>query len=620
MKNFSFLNILSLFLILTSFKMNAQCISQVEFESLIDIYNSTNGDNWVNNTGWDINASACDVSNDWYGLTIENGHVTSIQLQNNNLNGTIPNSITRLTYLRVLYLYLNQLSGSFPSENINDLSSLTNLSIRNNQLNDLPDLTGISGLELLRIENNAFTFEDIVPNTGIASLSTFTYSPQAKIGEEQSQFVEFGLDFTISVSVNGTNNTYQWYKDGVIINGATNTSHLIESFTNEEAGVYYCEIKNAQAGLLTLQSEDITLVDRECSSGVSQQEFYALVALYNSTAGDNWVNNTGWDINATACDVSNDWYGLTIENGHVTSIQLQNNNLNGTIPNSITRLTYLRVLYLYLNQLSGSFPSENINDLSSLTNLSIRNNQLNDLPDLTGISGLELLRIENNAFTFEDIVPNTGIASLSTFTYSPQAYIGEEINHNVPTGNDFNISINIGGTDNTYLWYKDGVVIPGANEASYAFTNFSETDIAVYYCEIKNTQAPALTLLSNNFNLDILIGLVTINAVSITDGTTCSISGVVPEIEFPSNNTFSFVPETTPGTASLQINTTLSGIKRIRFDIDNNYTITNVLIEVDGTYIPLSNEFFSITRIEENLHSILQLEQIENICVYYPNK
>jgi hypothetical protein len=57
-------------------------------------------------------------------------------------------------------------------------------------------------------------------------------------------------------------------------------------------------------------------------------ECNALVALYNSTDGANWTDNTGWLQTDTPCS----WYGVECDNGHVFSINLNSNNLMGSIP------------------------------------------------------------------------------------------------------------------------------------------------------------------------------------------------------------------------------------------------------------------------------------------------
>ncbi|MEN8218509.1 MAG: hypothetical protein ABFS56_19500 [Pseudomonadota bacterium] len=57
-------------------------------------------------------------------------------------------------------------------------------------------------------------------------------------------------------------------------------------------------------------------------------ECEALVALYNSTDGDNWTRNSGWLETNAPCG----WYGVTCSGGHVSELHLRSNELTGTIP------------------------------------------------------------------------------------------------------------------------------------------------------------------------------------------------------------------------------------------------------------------------------------------------
>jgi len=58
-------------------------------------------------------------------------------------------------------------------------------------------------------------------------------------------------------------------------------------------------------------------------NGVIESDYNALVALYNSTNGANWTDNTNWLTNA---DVST-WYGVTVSGDRVTGISLNSTNL-----------------------------------------------------------------------------------------------------------------------------------------------------------------------------------------------------------------------------------------------------------------------------------------------------
>src|SRR5262249_34859239 len=92
-------------------------------------------------------------------------------------------------------------------------------------------------------------------------------------------------------------------------------------------------------------------------TGVSQiplTECQGLLALYSSTAGASWSNSTGKWNTTTPCS----WFGVTCSSGHVTRVQLPNNNLVGTIASATTSdLTSLKILDLSTNSLTGSIPA-----------------------------------------------------------------------------------------------------------------------------------------------------------------------------------------------------------------------------------------------------------------------
>ena len=70
-------------------------------------------------------------------------------------------------------------------------------------------------------------------------------------------------------------------------------------------------------------------------SQVPQNERDALVALYNSTDGASWTDNTGWlGAAGTECD----WYRITCSGGSVYKIRLFSNSLTGSIPAELGNL------------------------------------------------------------------------------------------------------------------------------------------------------------------------------------------------------------------------------------------------------------------------------------------
>ena len=140
----------------------------------------------------------------------------------------------------------------------------------------------------------------------------------------------------------------------------------------------------------------------DANANISVTERAALIALYNSTNGNNWGNNSGWktpplDLDGFAMSgTENNWYGITCDGGNTTVIRigLLNNGLNGTIPTELGNLTNLTELWLAQNQLTGNIPTE-LGNLTNLTSLYLIINQLSgsiptELGNLTNLTSLSL--------------------------------------------------------------------------------------------------------------------------------------------------------------------------------------------------------------------------------------
>jgi hypothetical protein len=141
-------------------------------------------------------------------------------------------------------------------------------------------------------------------------------------------------------------------------------------------------------------------------SDVTQEEADALIALYDATAGDSWTDNTGWK---TDPDVG-DWYGVTVSGGHVTQIQLQNNNVaDFSVPWDGSDLSYTTLLRLDGNSIS---------DISSVTwpdnliYLHLFRNSISDISSVTWPNSITTLRLDGNSIS--DILSVTWPDSIDT--------------------------------------------------------------------------------------------------------------------------------------------------------------------------------------------------------------
>lgn len=186
--------------------------------------------------------------------------LTGLYLQENSLTGTIPTQLGSLSKLSDLDLAGNKLTGAIPSE-LGNVSTLAYLNLSNNQLKgQLPaELLSLAILNYLNLEGNGFVFSDIEPYHSVLSyLPTYTIAPQATVDKDRDlATVNVGERLTISSTLAKNpsgKDRYTWYKDGVLIEGATSSTFTKTGATLADEGIYTYEVMNALVPELTLKS------------------------------------------------------------------------------------------------------------------------------------------------------------------------------------------------------------------------------------------------------------------------------------------------------------------------------------------------------------------------------
>ena len=182
---------LAVFLLLTANSFQNNFIPGSERTALLALYESTQGEKWHRSDNW---MGPPGTEDSWYGVTVEDGHVTSLILNSNEVNGTIPPDLGRLAELRTLSLYgrqyspvpgwppyyENELVGTIPSEigslvhlehlnlaenrlqgpipsEFGNLESLHTLDLHRNQISEVPAVIGnLSQLQVLDLGGNSF--------------------------------------------------------------------------------------------------------------------------------------------------------------------------------------------------------------------------------------------------------------------------------------------------------------------------------------------------------------------------------------------------------------------------------------------------------------------------------
>jgi Leucine-rich repeat (LRR) protein len=287
-------------------------VPENEIQALVDLYNNLDGANWTNNTNWNGDLAKALINNPynatkWQGVAtkiVDAGkHITDITLSSNKLKGELPQSIGNLTKLTNFQISSNEVSGNLPAtfgnltaletlylnsnkitglpNEMSNLIGLTTAYFQNNEVSGkLPDFTGADNLTRLDINNNKFQFGDFEDEFNTyQNLQTFSYTSQAKVGDEET--VDFGDGFTktLEAMVSGANNTYQWYKNGGAIADATSSSYSITDATSADAGYYFCRVTNSVVTGLTIETERVTLTF-DAALSMEDEVFSNVIRLY----------------------------------------------------------------------------------------------------------------------------------------------------------------------------------------------------------------------------------------------------------------------------------------------------------------------------------------------------
>ncbi|MFL5738623.1 MAG: T9SS type A sorting domain-containing protein [Flavisolibacter sp.] len=353
---------------------HVQIVNSQDSLALVDLYQSTNGTKWKKNDNW-LTTSPLGT---WYGVTLNNGRVSTVNLYMNNLAGNLPATFGNISAIDTIRLGQNLLTGSIP-ESIGNYSQIKLLDLSQNLLGgSIPaSIANIfPTVQRILLNDNQFTFSGMAIFQTITSIPAF-YTPQANI-----PLIRDGNIISVAAGDTKVHNTYTWYKDGFNLGSKTDDSTLIVT----TPGSYSVKVTSSTVPFLTLTS--ITFI--------SQQDSLALVDLYNSLNGPGWSKKTNW---LTTSPVAT-WYGVNVNFGRVHSINLSSNNLSGTLPSTISSLTSMSDIVLMGNEITGSIPIS-FGSLFQLSGLNLSDNKLTGpIPDIVGnLHKLSSLNLSGNQLT-----------------------------------------------------------------------------------------------------------------------------------------------------------------------------------------------------------------------------
>jgi extracellular elastinolytic metalloproteinase len=253
-----------------------------------------------------------------------------------------------------------------------------------------------------------------VPNPGMLEFSASSYNAGesegfaiievartgGSVGEVTVDYATSDKTATAPEDYSESTGTLIW-ADGEIANKIF-TVDISDDSEQEGDESFFVSLGNPTGGaeLGSPEMAEVTIMDggTDCTNAqISEEECEALVALYKSTGGANWVNNANWNVTQTPCD---DWFGVTCNNKkkRVIGLKLPSNNLMGAIPVPFFDLAKLKILDLSDNNIEGT----DLNEFSLLTKLKtllLKKCYLSGtIPDswMTNLTRLKTLNLKKN--------------------------------------------------------------------------------------------------------------------------------------------------------------------------------------------------------------------------------
>jgi len=403
---------------------------------LATFFYSMKGERWKIYNGWLNSSHECG----WFGLSCENKNITSIpllridqenredgavtqeqivvslDLEGNNMQGTLPFEIGYLTDCTVLSLYGNSLSGTLPAT-LGQMAELKKLWLDENEF------TGFipSELGLLRNVDDISIYENQLVGTLPTELGLLSRMERFWANDMQ-------ISGNIPTEFGKLTNLVNFYLDvnsitGIIPSELGLMTNLkdIRLFRNRMGGHLPIE-------LFGLSNLEIAYLDTNRFLGEIPREITGLISIRDLQLFSNRLSGTlpiGLgsleDLQVLRLN-GNDFTGTIPaqlgSNQKLLRITLSSNRLVGTIPDPLQQSSLLKRIEVDLNNLDGSLPTWIGTNLDQLLTLNVASNRLKgSIPTSFGnLKNLEEVRLEDNDII--GIVPKEwcGLETLSSLS------------------------------------------------------------------------------------------------------------------------------------------------------------------------------------------------------------
>lgn len=266
--------------------------------------------------------------------------------------------------------------------------------------------------------------------------------------------LSFGGSFTLTVGASGTGPiTYQWYKNGSAISGATSASFTVASATTNDSGVYHVLVTNSVGSATSTPATVTVLAAPPANTAPSITGQPQSQTLTEGASLSLSVSATG------SAPFTYQWRkdGVAISGANQATFSRSNLQVSD----------------------SGAYSVVISNVAGSVTSVSAQ---------ITIQAAPSVPVVDNPPANPPSNPPSTGGSSGDL-----PALVAPPLSQTVPVGSTVTFSIKPAGTGLTYQWLKDGAAILGATSFKLVLVNVQPSDSGDYSLVIQNAVGSVTT-------------------------------------------------------------------------------------------------------------------------------
>lgn len=333
-----------------------------------------------------------------------------------------------------------------------------------------------------------------------------------------------GEDVIIMVYATGSQLSYQWFKDGKRIDGATNQQLILSNVNFETSAVYTCEVSGANVCNSAISAPILVYVQTQTQISKDPQDFYGefgSTATFTFDAHSNgappnyivpirWYKNNGIRLSDDSKYAGTASNFLTIKN-----INYSDTNdtyyavVGGKCGDDTTQRVQIHILpklsispdeYYVCDKDQGIVIPFNIPSELAQQDITVdlyKDGQRHRAIGKSGGTGINIEiapvtpSIEGTYWVVVRLI-NRNISFRSNSFLVKLIDRAPVITKDLPStltlqaGEPLNLSIEVDGPRLSYQWFKDDAEIVGANSSSYSLDQVSIEDPGTYYCKVWN--------------------------------------------------------------------------------------------------------------------------------------